>query len=75
LEGARKRAESYLNDSGRGLARGKTDGATVYSVSASLETAGKSVNGDERVLFTNRTPGSPSITPTNYHTNVDNLST
>ncbi|MHB8894391.1 MAG: M1 family metallopeptidase [Candidatus Geothermincolia bacterium] len=51
----KRRAESCLNDSGKALARGKTDGASIYWVSASLDTAGKSLEGEERVLFTNRT--------------------
>jgi Peptidase family M1 domain len=49
--------EQYLNESGKALARGRTAGASVYSVKARLDTAGNQVSGDETVLFTNRTGG------------------
>ncbi|HEY5525985.1 MAG TPA: M1 family metallopeptidase [Candidatus Anoxymicrobiaceae bacterium] len=55
MQAARVRAGSYLTAQGRQLARGRTAGATVYSVSASLDTADNSITGRERVLFTNRT--------------------
>ncbi len=58
LEGARTSAEAYLTGSGTELAAGKTDGASVYSVDVTLDVAGKTVRGKERVLFTNRTTGS-----------------
>lgn len=48
-------AEAYLTPDGKELAEGKTEGATAYSVTASLDTAKKSLRADERVLYTNRT--------------------
>lgn len=54
FDSIKQRGESYLNNSGHELARGKTDGASIYSVSAALDTTGKSVNGQEHVQYTNR---------------------
>ncbi len=56
FDAIKQRAESYLNDSGKELARGRTDGALVYSVSASVDPAGMNISGEEQVLYTNRTP-------------------
>jgi hypothetical protein len=47
-------AGAYLNDSGRELSKGKTTGASVYKVSARLDTSAKTVSGSEQVLYTNR---------------------
>jgi hypothetical protein len=57
FDNIKKSAGSYLNASGKELARGKTEGASVYSVNVSLDTAGNQINGNEKVLYTNRTPG------------------
>lgn len=51
----RERAESYLNNSGKELARGRTKGASIYSVDATLDTGEKCISGNEKVLYTNRT--------------------
>lgn len=50
------RAESFLTDYGRELSQGRTEGATLYSVSAALDPESRTVSGSESVLFTNRTP-------------------
>ena len=55
LSSSIRTAERYLTSEGKELARGKTEGATVYSVNARLDTANDAVTGDEVVLFTNRT--------------------
>ncbi len=47
--------ERYLNAKGKALARGRTAGASIYSVTARLDATENLVSGDETVLFTNRT--------------------
>jgi hypothetical protein len=51
---ARLAAATWLNPSGKELARGKSDGASVYVVDARLDAPAKTVAGDEQVLYTNR---------------------
>ncbi|MBU1669541.1 MAG: M1 family metallopeptidase [Actinobacteria bacterium] len=55
MKAARAEAEEYLTTDGERLARGKTYGATIYSVYAELDAKAKSVQAEERVLYTNRT--------------------
>jgi len=50
----KREAGKYLNASGRQMARGKTDGASVYSITASVDTKLKTVSGREEVQYTNR---------------------
>lgn len=57
FDAIKRSAESYLTPAGKELAQGKTDGASIYSVDASLDTEGKTIGGKEQVLFTNRTTG------------------
>jgi len=54
LDTARLKVNGYLTEKGRGLAAGRTRGATVYSMQLRLDTAGKTLSGNERVLYTNR---------------------
>lgn len=54
LDAARRKANGYLTDEGIELTAGRTSGATVYSLRVRLDTAGKVLSGDERVLYTNR---------------------
>jgi hypothetical protein len=48
-------AQAYLTPRGRILARGKTEGLTVYSVRGRLDQGRSVVTGDENLLFTNGT--------------------
>ena len=48
--------EKYLNQKGAALAKGRSDGATIYSVKARLDTEEGAVTGEQTLLFTNRTP-------------------
>jgi len=54
LESAGRNANIYLIDEGARLAAGRTAGDTVYSIQTSLNTSTKTLTGDERVLYTNR---------------------
>ena len=55
LKSSIKTCERYLNAKGKALARGRTAGASIYSVTARLDATENLVSGDETVLFTNRT--------------------
>lgn len=48
-------ALDYLNAGGRKLAEGRTDGLTIYSVEATLDSKKHAVSGEEVLLYTNRT--------------------
>lgn len=55
LRSSIRTCEEYLSDDGRRLARGRADGASVYSVEARLDPAAGTLSADQVVLFTNRT--------------------
>ncbi len=75
LEAARERAELFLTPEGKRMARGKSAGATLYSIDSRLDTSSKTVNLEERVLYTNRSPDTLSeivfrVTPNDPATNT-----
>ena len=55
LESSVAGARKFLNEQGESLGMGRVEDASIYSVSAVLDTGGNSVSGEETVLFTNRT--------------------
>lgn len=54
MAGVKASASRYLTSAGKELATGRADGATLYSVQASLDPSSAVVSGTESVLYTNR---------------------